>query len=102
MVDGSPRRTDYAAPWIEEGMMADELPAWKILPSTARCVLGIIEAAIGPGGTARISKRSFAADHDIGPGTLVPTLKRLRQLGFIEIEKGAAPAVASSFKLSNR
>jgi DNA-binding PadR family transcriptional regulator len=44
-----------------------------------------------------ISKRSFAADHDIGPGMLVPTLKRLRQLGFIEIEKGAAPAVASSF-----
>jgi hypothetical protein len=76
-------------------------PAWQILPATARCVLAIIETAIRSTGKAQISKRCFEADHGIGRGMLLPSLKRLHALGFLEIQRGV-PAQPSVFTLSDR
>jgi hypothetical protein len=63
------------------------LPAWTVLPSASRAVLAVIEREIGQQGTAAIAKRDFVAA-GIGPGQVVPALKRLSQVGFVEVERG--------------
>jgi hypothetical protein len=80
-----------------------ELPAWRVLLSGSRAVLAVIEREIGQQGAAAISKRKFVA-RGIGPGQITASVRRLAQLGFVELERGSfgSRPTGNLFRLSER
>ena len=78
----------------------ENLPAYQMLPRSARRVFAAIERAIGDGSSASVSYVDFRLDHHIARKAVSPSLKLLDHLGLIEIEPG--PRLVNVFRLSRR
>jgi hypothetical protein len=87
--------------------MADErevFPAFRILPSTARAMLAIIERSIGQGTSVKLSKHDMVRD-GIPLGSWLASKKRLAQIGFVTVEAGGpngCARTANKYSLSGR
>jgi hypothetical protein len=81
-------------------MVLENSPAFAALPQSARQVFRAVVRAIGQGRSAAISQRQFRAEHGIRPGVGPLAVRRLLQLGLVEIGRG--PRRVCVFRLSDR
>jgi DNA-binding transcriptional regulator PaaX len=74
-------------------------PAYLVLPQSCRRVLAEVERAIGTHECAKLSRGMLEA-RGVAKGTATVALRRLRALGFLDLERGARRVCI--FKLSDR